>query len=137
MRKFILFFMLSFGLLSTSWANDRPEISRYIKAYSGGEGVVVWVLRVGPQASQEAIVQITGIDNKWDRRIQKMKMEPTQRGMKYVSAAEGKRYDVLVMEDSGVELYVPGIRKTMVSYDKALSAQGNPEHFLTEYLAQK
>jgi hypothetical protein len=138
MRQFILFLMLSVSFLSASAANDRPEIARYAKAYSGGEGIVVRTLRVGPQANQEAIVQITGIDHKWDGRIQKMKMEPTQRGVKYVTTADGKRYDVLVMDDGGTELYVPGIaRKTTIIYDKALSAQTEPEHLLTEYLDQK
>jgi hypothetical protein len=138
MRKFILIFWLSFGFISTSLASDRPETSRYLKAYGGGEGVVVWVLRVGPQANQEALVQISGIDHESDRRIRKLKIEQTPRGVKYVDARDGKRYEILTMEDSRIELFAPGVAgRLTVSYDKALSAKGDPEHFLTEFLDQK
>jgi hypothetical protein len=137
MRKFVLFFMLGFGILPAALAEDRPEIARYFKVYSGGEGTSVRTLRIGPQANQEAIVQIIGIDHKWDGRIHKMKIEPTQRGRKYVTTADGQRYDVLVMDESGIDLNVPGMRTSTLSYDKALSAQGEPQHFLTEYLDQK
>lgn len=138
MRQFILFFMLTVGFMSASSATERPEVARYVKAYSGGEGIVVRTLRLGPQANQEALVQITGIDHQWDGRIQKTKIEPTQRGVKYVVFTDGMRYEVLVMDDAGTELNAPGIaRRTTVTYDKALSVQTEPQHLLTEYLEQK
>lgn len=137
MRQLIFLFLLCFGSLSLSQAGERPEAGRYIKAYSGGEGVVVWLLRVGPPASQESLVQIVGIDHKWDLRIQKLKREATQRGVKYVLDADGRRYDVLVMEEGTTELFIPGLRKADLRYDAQHSAQGNAEQFLTDYLEQK
>jgi hypothetical protein len=138
MRQSILFFMLSVGLMSASSANEQPEIGRYVKAYTGGEGIVVRTLRVGHPSNQEALVQITGIDHKWDGRVHKAKIEPTHRGVKYVMTVDGKRYDVLEIDDSGTELHAPGIaRRTLVTYDKTLSVQVEPQHLLTEYLEQK
>lgn len=137
MRQLIVSFLLCFTFLSPSQAGERPEAGRYIKAYSGGEGVLVWLLRVGPPANQESLVQIVGIDHKWDLRILKLKREATQRGVKYVLDADGRRYDVLVMEEGATELFIPGLRKTDLSYDKQQSAHGNAEQFLTEYLEQK
>ena len=99
--------------------------------------MVVWVLRYGPQANHEAIVQIKGIDHPWDGRIQKMRIETSPRGLKYVAGNEGNRHDVLLMEDAGLEVAVPGVRRAQVSYDKVLSAQGNRSMFLTEYMEQK
>lgn len=48
MRQLIVSFLLCLAFLSPSQAGERPEAGRYINAYSGGEGVLVWLLRVGP-----------------------------------------------------------------------------------------
>jgi hypothetical protein len=137
MRNFILLVMLSIGFAVAASA-ERPEVSRYVKAYRGGEGIAVRVLRVGPNASQEALVQITGVDHRWDGRIQKMHIEPTQRGVTYILASEGKRLAVLNMEEARVELLAPTLSgPTPLSYDRELSQQGNAQHFLSAYLEQR
>ena len=120
-------------------AQARPEIARYINAFNGQEGITVWTLRVGATEKSEALVQITGIDHPWDMRIQKMKVEPSQGGNTYLATVDGKRFSVLVMEGASGQLYVPGSgeAQSTLTYNKDLSEQGNPEHFLTEYLQQK
>ncbi|MGP1684065.1 MAG: hypothetical protein ACTS8S_17230, partial [Giesbergeria sp.] len=104
----IIFLLLGVGGLSLASAQSRPEIGRYVKGYSGQEGVKVWTLRIGAAEKKEAIVQITGIDHAWDMRIQKMKVEASQRGNTYVATVDGKRFVVLVMEGDAGELYLPG-----------------------------
>lgn len=137
-RLFCLVLLLVTGGFSVASAQVRPEIARYIKAFSGQEGITVWTLRVGAADKSEALVQITGIDHAWDMRIQKMKVEPSQRGNNYLATVDGKRFVVLAMEGASGELYLPGKgdAQTTLVYSKTLSEQGNPEHFLTEYLQQ-
>lgn len=100
------------------------------------------VLRVGPLANKEALVQINGIDHPWDGQIHRLKIEPMQNGMKYVSVSGGKRFDVLQRSESAgapaFELAVPGLPgRTELVYDRELSAEGNAQHFLSQYLEQK
>jgi hypothetical protein len=115
----------------------RPEVANAVKAYSGGEGLQVWTLRVGPRSANEFLVQLTGVDHPWEKHIFKTKAEPGSGGAtKYV--IEGKDYVVLVLNDGGYgEAYLPPKDKALsVSYDDSLSSQGNPEAFLTDYLKQ-
>jgi hypothetical protein len=137
MRTLILIASLTFGLVSTAAADGRPEVSRYVKAYVGAEGVEVSVVRIGPLANQEALIKIKGIDHHWDQRIHRTKIEQMQRGKKYVATIDGKNYDVLVMDDRAIELYVPGLGRSTLTYDKPLSAQDKAEFLLTDYLNQK
>lgn len=140
MKKLFCIFLLLIGVGASGLASaqPRPEIARYVKAYSGQEGIKVWTLRVGAVHKNEAIVQIGGIDHAWDMRIQKLRMEPSQRGTNYVATVEGKRFVVLTMEGGWGQLYLPGSgeEKTTLIYSKTLSEQGNAEHFLTDYLKQ-
>lgn len=124
--------------LSFAGAPPRPEIARYIKAYSGDEGITVWTLRIGAMDKSEALVQITGIDHPWDMRIRKLKVEPSQHGHDYVTTVDGKRFVVLAMEGAYGQLYLPGSNdaQTKLIYSKTESEKGSPEHLLTEYLQQ-
>lgn len=139
MRKLLVIFLLSLGMWSSAFADNRPDIGRYVKVYSGGEGVVVWVMRIGPPASREALVQIGGIDHQWDQRIQKMTLEPTAiNGTKYVVISDGQRREVLTVDQGRAELAVPGMpEKPMLTYDKSRSEQEKPESFLTAFQEQK
>jgi hypothetical protein len=141
MKKALLILLAALGMTLSSFANAaeaRPEIARYVKAYAGNEGVKVWTLRIGPVEKNEAIVQIAGIDHPWDMRIQKMQTEPSSRGTNYVATVDGKRFVVLVMNESSGELYLPSTNKTVrIGYSKSLSEEGNAEHFLTDFLEKK
>ena len=126
--------------LSTFAADEgRPEVSRYVKAYAGQEGIKVWTLRIGALEKNEALFQVSGVDHPWDMRIQKVKTEPLERGTRYVATVEGKRFVVLSTEGNRGELHLPGANssKGRVEYDQGLSQEGNAEHFLTDYLKQK
>lgn len=141
MKKLIVSLALALGACVAAVAADesRPEISRYVKAYSGQEGIKVWTLRIGPIDKNEALFQVTGIDHPWDMRIQKVKTEQGDRGTRYVAHVDGKRFVVMSMEGNRGALHLPGSNpaKGRVDYDPSLSQEGNAEHFLTDYLKQK
>jgi hypothetical protein len=116
----------------------RPEIGPQVRAYSGSEGLKVWVLRVGPRTANEALVQIGGVDHDWNMKIQKMAMDVVREQPRYGLTVKGEKFVVLILDgEGGGELYLPGeSRARHVSYSADLSEQGNPEAFLTDYLEQ-
>jgi hypothetical protein len=116
---------------------ERPEIANNVEAYSGRQNVQVWTLRVGKRSANQALVQITGIDHDWDKRIQKMDIEKTFKDVRYSVDVNGKRYVALIVNNGLGELYLPGENKQLeVFSDSTLASEGNAEHFLTEYLQQ-
>ncbi len=133
--------LFSVCLLGSSMAmaeEARPEIADKIFAYSGEKGVKVWVLRIGDRSANEALVQVAGVDNEWNLRIQKMEVEKTNKDTRYSVLRDGKRYEVLRLNRDVGELYLPGeIQELRVSYNDELSMSGRPQAFLTEYLDQK
>lgn len=133
--------LFSVCLLGSSVAmaeEARPEIADKIFAYSGEKGVKVWVLRIGDRSADEALVQVAGVDNEWNLRIQKMKVEKTNRDTRYSVQRDGKRYEVLRLDRDNGELYLPGQSNELrVGYNDKLSTTGRPQAFLTEYLEQK
>ncbi len=136
MHRYLAPVMFALCLNSAASAAPRPEVSPYLRAYSGGDGVVVWVVRVGPRQANEALIQVVGIDHELDRRIRRVRVEPTTAGERYVTIDSGLK--VLVMGQSGMEFIgpVPG-GAIKVAYDRARTEQGDAEHFLTQYLEQK
>jgi hypothetical protein len=138
MRKLLLFFVLALGLISNSQAEERrPEMSRYTMAYSGGEGYRVWIVRFGPKESQEALVQINGIDHKLDGRVIRAKMAPSVGGgsVKYTATVDGQAYELLSVEGTKAVLRVTGAPwSSELCYDKSLVEDRPPEHLLTDYL---
>ena len=116
----------------------KQEIGRYVRAYEGDEGIVVWIMRFGAPAAQTALVQVNGIDHELDHRILKTKIVPQQVGSKYFYEVGGKQYELLLAGESGYELRVPGSpRHMLLRYDKELSKAGRPEQFLAEFQEQK
>lgn len=115
----------------------RPPIAEKVQAYSGPQGVQVWTLRIGERSANEALVQVTGIDHDWDKRIQKMTVEKTFKDVRYSTLVNGKPYIALIINQGYGELYLPGESKSVnIQDDDDLAAEGNAEYFLTDYLQQ-
>lgn len=115
----------------------RPVIGNKIEAYSGLQNVQVRILRVGERNDNRALVQITGIDHDWDSRIQNMSVEKTFKDVRYSIEMKGKRFVALIMNGAIGELYLPGeSQQVHIFPNSALALEGNPEHFLTDYLQQ-
>lgn len=115
----------------------RPETAKYVKGYTGEEGVQIWTLRIGPKAANEALVQIGRVDHQLDKRILRCKVQPISDGGKsYLIENEGKNYVLLRLDHGAGELYLPGEQPMKVVYSDDLSQQGEADYFLTEYLKQ-
>ncbi len=136
MRQFLATILFGFILNSTAMASERPEVGRYLKVYSGGDGVIVKVLRIGPRAANEALVQIIGIDDELDGRIRKVRVQVSNSGLLFLTSGTEQR--VLAIDAIGIELFAPvyGGRLRM-NYDPARSEQAVAQHFLTDFLDQK
>jgi class 3 adenylate cyclase len=117
----------------------RPEVGKFVKAYeNNSSSVKVWTVRVGPPAKNEALVQITGIDHPWDMKIFKANViTDSQQSEKYRITHNGQPFVMLIVSEHGAEVYLPDNKIHKVAYSKILAEQGNPEHFLTDYLNQK
>lgn len=128
-------------LMQSAFAETtRPETGKYVLGYRGQEGTVVWMMRIGPRTANEALVQVTHIDNDIDGRVYRCKVQKMRDGKKsYTAEIDGKPFELLRLKDGNGNLYVPNEPTTWwVTYDDDLSRSdvANPEHFLTAYLEQ-
>jgi len=141
LKKWNLATLLALLLLGATAAvaeTARPPIANKVDAYSSAQGVQVWTLRVGERTANQALVQITGVDNDWDKRIQKMDVEKTFKDVRYSTLINGKRFIALIVDNGYAEVYLPGETQSIkVAADSALASEGNPEYFLTDYLQQR
>ncbi|WP_028454417.1 hypothetical protein [Chitinilyticum litopenaei] len=118
------------------------ELGRYVKAYSGEEGVKVWLLRYGPESANEALVQVGRVDHPWDLRILKAKLvQRTADEQRYVVQHKGADYTMLIVRGSAAELWLPSQTAFPASprslrFDEALANQGNPQRFADEFQQQ-
>lgn len=129
--------------IAQAQAEDRPPVADKVVAYAGEQGVKVWTLRIGERSANEALVQVEGVDHDWNMKIQKMKVEKTDKATRYYTTVDGQKFAALVIQGSdswaASELYLPGESQALkLGYSESLSEQGNAQAFLTDYLnAQK
>ncbi|WP_296258778.1 MULTISPECIES: hypothetical protein [unclassified Pseudomonas] len=116
----------------------RPAVADKVMAYQSEQGIKVWTLRIGERSAHQALVQVEGIDHDWNMHIQKMNVEQNARDTRYSTEVDGKKFVVLILQNSWGELYLPGDnQERAVVYSENLSSQGNAQAFLTDYLEQK
>jgi len=120
-------------------AATRPEVAESVKAWEGNEGLQVWTLRYGSRNEHKALVQITDIDHDWNKKIQLMDVEEKGERRDYSVQLDGKKFVVLVLNKyNRGEVYLPGESTAHnIYYSNALSAEGNAQYFLTDYLEQQ
>lgn len=130
--------MLSLAAVAqTQAAAARPEVAKQAKAYSSNDGAKVSTLRYGPREKNQALVQVTGADSEIDDKILLATTAATQKDTRYTIQLKGRPYVLLILNEGGGELYLPGAAKPMrVGYDAGVSEQINPEHYLTDYQEQ-
>lgn len=139
MRKILLCLLLWIGLFSGASAEQpRPEMARYTKAYSGGDGYQVLIARFGPKVNNEALIQIVGIDHALDGKVIRAKVASAGGGLKYTAIIDGKPLDVLYVQGESAELRLTGQPWTStLSFDRELVSSQPPQHLLTAFLEQK
>lgn len=129
-------------LMQSAFADTaRPEIGKYVFGYRGQEGAVVWMMRIGPKAENEALVQVSHVDNDIDGQIFRCKVKALQEGEKsYTAVIKGESFELLRLKEGNGSLHIPDESAAWsVAYSNELSDSdvANPEHFLTAYQNQQ
>ncbi|EQV94818.1 hypothetical protein G893_01199 [Escherichia coli KOEGE 71 (186a)] len=142
MLRFITVLVSALLLMQSAFADTaRPEIGKYVFGYRGQEGAVVWMMRIGPKAENEALVQVSHVDNDIDGQIFRCKVKALQDGEKsYTAVIKGKSFELLRLKEGNGSLHIPDEQATWsVAYSDELSNSdvANPEHFLTAYQNQQ
>ncbi|MGH1352382.1 MAG: hypothetical protein ACRBBN_16465 [Methyloligellaceae bacterium] len=142
MRLFTLFFVAVFGLMTSALAEgERPRVDRYALGFTGELGVSVTLLGMGKKDDKEFLMQISGVNHDWDRKILKVKKvnQNTNGSNHNYQVQDGdKTYNAVVVRSRSYTLYLPGIKDSYrLSYDKGIARSVAPEHMLTKYLEKK
>ncbi|TGC28955.1 hypothetical protein [Escherichia sp. E1130] len=142
MLRFMMMLMGVLILMQSAFADTvKPEIGKYVFGYRGQEGAVVWMMRIGPKASNEALVQVSHVDNDIDGQIFRCKVKVLQEGEKsYTTVIKGESFELLRLKEGSGSLHIPEESATWsVAYSNELSDSdvANPEHFLTSYQNQQ
>ena len=139
MKKLLAGMLLALMSATTVMAEEaRPEVAESVKAWAGNEGVQVWTLRYGKREENKALVQITNADHDWDNKIQLMDVETKGERRDYSVQVNGKKFVVLNLNNGYDELTLPGEASSRrIAYSQGLSAEGNAQYFLTDYLKQE
>ncbi|EBH9037635.1 TPA: hypothetical protein N2G15_002818 [Salmonella enterica] len=141
MLRFMTALMGALLLMQSAFADTgRPEIGKYVFGYRGQEGAVVWMMRIGPKAANEALIQISHVDNDIDGQIFLCKVKALQEGEKsYSTTIKGESFELLRLKGGNGSLHIPDEQATWsVAYSNELSDSdvANPEYFLTAYQKQ-
>lgn len=93
------------------------------------------------KASNEALIQVSHVDNDIDGQIFRCKVKALQEGEKsYTAVIKGKSFELLRLKEGNGRLHIPDEQATwLVAYSDELSNSdvANPEHFLTAYQNQQ
>ncbi|MDQ9237758.1 hypothetical protein KJD94_14460 [Escherichia marmotae] len=142
MLRFMTVLVSALLLMQSAFADTaRPEIGKYVFGYRGQEGAVVWMMRIGPKAENEALVQVSHVDNDIDGQIFRCKVKALQEGEKsYTAVIKGESFELLRLKEGNGSLHIPDESAAWsVAYSNELSDSDvtNPEHFLTAYQNQQ
>ncbi|MFT3757806.1 hypothetical protein [Thauera sp.] len=137
------FTVLSLAAALHASATERPEVGRYVQAYQGEENVTVYVVRLGPAARAEALLQVTGIDHELDGVIHKARVSndgSNTRSYRIPATSGRETVEVLRLErDSGrllLNVSPHGLTDYRISYSRPASLDTSAEHMLTRWLEQ-
>ena len=142
MLRFMTALMGALLLMQSAFADTvKPEIGKYVFGYRGQEGAVVWMMRIGSKASNEALIQVSHVDNDIDGQIFRCKVKALQEGEKsYTTVIKGESFELLRLKEGNGSLHIPDEQATWsVAYSSELSDSdvANPEHFFTAYQNQQ
>lgn len=134
---FIIFSLLFLNVLAKA-ENERPEVSALVEAYEGTKSEKVWITRIGPKHAHEVILQITGIDHELNGKIIKCAIERKDKEKRFITTIDNQRFVIMTLHDATTGyLYLPQEPDDIkIHYSQSLSAEGDSEAFLTNYLQQ-
>lgn len=74
---------------------------------------MVWMMRIGPKASNEALIQVSHVDNDIDGQIFRCKVKALQEGEKsYTAVIKGKSFELLRLKEGNGRLHIPDEQAT-------------------------
>ncbi len=128
----------------------RPEMGTLPEAYRDDKQLSVTVVRYGPKANKQALVELAGLDHPWNRRIFLANVVDVARRAgevknSYWIQLAGKPWGLVAQDlgyggpmlnlcedgDTGKNVRYP------IYYSKELSEQSNAQFMLTAYLEQE
>ena len=148
MKYLISSILLSIILATTAMAqtkktgDNRPQVGKFCKLYRAGEGLIVSLVRVGPETNNEMLIGFNGFDHPWNETIFKAKVVTADGRQEFTIQNNGRPFVVLVMRERYGQstVFVPKYGSEQVerpvSYSQELSAQCDPDIFLSQYLNQ-
>lgn len=134
-----LFNLTAFAQIKTT---TRPEVGKYCKVYRAGEGLKVYLLRIGPEVKNETLVGFDGFDHPWDGKIFKAKVVTADGRQEFTIQNEGRPFVVLVFRERYGQstLFVPKygteLPERPIAYSESLSKECDPDILLSQYLNQ-
>ena len=88
---------------------DRKSVSMSLVIVVRERGQWVWMMRIGPKAENEAIVQVSHVDNDIDGQIFRCKVKALQDGEKsYTAVIKGKSFELLRLKEGKWQPAYPG-----------------------------
>jgi hypothetical protein len=127
------------ALLSLSaQATQMPTPDHEVKAYSGADGVKVWVEQIGPRRANMFLVRIGGVDHAWNMRIHRMDGLNLLDESLFKLHSQQEEPVALVLRGECGEVMLPGeISGRKVCYDPELSQTQDARQFVTAYVNQR
>ncbi|MCP1648253.1 hypothetical protein [Pseudomonas nitroreducens] len=109
-----------------------------IKAYSGTDGVKVWLEQIGPRRANMYLLRVGGVDHAWNMRIHRMDGLSLLDESLFKLHSQREEPIALVLRGDCGEVMLPGERVgRRVCYDQALSTAQDPAQFVSAYLQQR
>ncbi len=121
----------------------RPQVGKFCKLYRAGEGLIVSLVRVGPETNNEMLVGFNGFDHPWEGKIFKANVVTADGRQEFTIQNNGRPFVVLVMRERYGQstVFVPKYGTEQVerpvSYAEELSGRCDPDIFLSQYLNQQ
>ena len=123
--------------------DNRPQVGKFCKLYRAGEGLIVSLVRIGPEANNETLIGFNGFDHPWNEKIFKAKVVTADGRQEFTIQNNGRPWVVLVMRERYGQstVFVPKYGSEQVerpvAYSQELSGQCDPDIFLSQYLNQQ
>ena len=116
------------------------ETGAFVKAFKGEEGLIVSLLRYGPEGNNEFLLKIENIDHPWNHKIFKLKKHGDDYKAKYWTYEDGVPKGILLISGrdyGGYKVFLKNRSSGIyLKYDEALSGRSVPKDLLDEYLQQ-
>lgn len=117
------------------------EIGIIVKVFKGEEGLMVSLLRYGPEENNEFLLKIENIDHPWNHKIFKLKKHGDDYKAKYWTYEDGVPKGILLISGrdySGYKIFLKNRSSGIyLRYDEVLSGSSVPKDLLDEYLQQR